>query len=370
MKPEGAKVCPACGTRNKAKWEICVSCGESLEGVPLASAAAAPAPTFATTEEQPGSPVGAWLLLVLMLGIGAGVVFWVTQRTEAPENTVDPAIFAVGSPPPSAQPARPEPTTDLEKTMDAAMRLIAQSDFTSASRLLAPLIADNANNARLRWMYGRALFGMNNREDALREFQTSAEIAPDDPEFGVAYAGALQMTGRSDDAVAEYQKVIERSPRNVQALQELGSLLNRLRRFGAAVAPLQQAAEIRPNDMVILQDLAWALGSSGQTDAAKAAYQRLVQTAPDATLARTHLADLMFRQGEREQALQLLDEGLKRDANAPLLRRARASALEKLGRIDEAIAEYRAYAKIAPNADDARALSDRADMLEKRRGSS
>jgi tetratricopeptide (TPR) repeat protein len=370
MKREGAKVCPACGARNKAKWELCVSCGESLDAVPISTDDGAAA-AVVEDAEVPSSSLGAWLSLAAMGGIVALVVIWVANRPAPTETPVNPGAFTLGTVPPSAPPARPAETSDLAKTMDGARRLIARGDAAGAARLLAPLVGDNSGNAELRRLYGQALLALGSREDALREFQAAAQAAGGDAEYQLAVAGTLATMGRSEEAVAEYRQLLSNSPSHAQALHELGTLLTRMRRFDVAVAPLTQAAGLRPNDMVLLQDLAYAQESAGQTDAAKASYQKLLTTAPDATLARSRLADIVFRQGDREQALAMLDDGLKRDPNAPLLRRTRAAALERMDRIEEAIAEYRAYAKIAPDVEDARVLTDRANMLERRlRGSS
>src|SRR2546428_9643887 len=57
MKADSVRICPACGTRNKPKWEYCVKCGESLQDVPLgvpAAEAADAAVAEAETVEQAG----------------------------------------------------------------------------------------------------------------------------------------------------------------------------------------------------------------------------------------------------------------------------------------------------------------------------
>src|SRR2546425_10627683 len=38
VRPEDVLICPACQTRNRARWEFCVRCGESLQDVTLTSA--------------------------------------------------------------------------------------------------------------------------------------------------------------------------------------------------------------------------------------------------------------------------------------------------------------------------------------------
>jgi predicted RNA polymerase sigma factor len=45
-----------------------------------------------------------------------------------------------------------------------------------------------------------------------------------------------------------------------------------------------------------------------------------------------------------------------------------ASLLERMGRVQDAVAEYREYARLAPTSADARQLADRADRLARQAG--
>ena len=60
----------------------------------------------------------------------------------------------------------------------------------------------------------------------------------------------------------------------------------------------------------------------------------------------------------------MLQEGLQRAPNAPLLQRGLGSVLERSGRPAEAAAAYREYARLAPSAPDAADISARAARLE------
>jgi Flp pilus assembly protein TadD len=60
----------------------------------------------------------------------------------------------------------------------------------------------------------------------------------------------------------------------------------------------------------------------------------------------------------------VLQDGIKAAPTTPHLQRQLGSVLERSGRRTEAAAAYRAYARLAPNAPDARAMSDRAAALE------
>src|SRR3954470_10644063 len=101
------RICPNCGTRNKAAWEYCARCGEDLHAVPLGAAAA---PVVADVEEEPSG--GSWLGLVGPL-VAIGLVAYAATRLHRPQGAArpDPAIFTIPTVPPSLAAAAPDPAT-------------------------------------------------------------------------------------------------------------------------------------------------------------------------------------------------------------------------------------------------------------------
>ena len=105
---------------------------------------------------------------------------------------------------------------------------------------------------------------------------------------------------------------------------------------------------------------------SGDTAAAADQYRLILDRLPEAAVTRGLLAEVLFKQGRADEAVALFREGLERQAGNPLLYRGLASLLERSGQAKEAIAAYREYARVAPNAPDAKGLAARADALEAR----
>jgi predicted Zn-dependent protease len=60
----------------------------------------------------------------------------------------------------------------------------------------------------------------------------------------------------------------------------------------------------------------------------------------------------------------LLKEGVELSPNLPDLRRRLGNMLERAGKPQEAIQQYREYARLAPQAPDAKDLAERAARLE------
>src|SRR5574339_395038 len=116
MAAADALICPACGARNKPKWEFCVRCGESLQDAETA------APLAKTVvkgkgkgksklkieiherEERSSLPSGLVLGVGALVLVGLGVAGYRYAGSYQPEKA-DPNLFAVPTQPKAPPPA-------------------------------------------------------------------------------------------------------------------------------------------------------------------------------------------------------------------------------------------------------------------------
>jgi tetratricopeptide (TPR) repeat protein len=366
MKPDSSKVCPACGTRNKAKWEFCVRCGESLQAVSVSDdAPAAKAPDIRVDDVvEERSPAATVLFAILMLALVAGIVVWIL-RTPTEQTVVQTTAFQLPVTPSNAPSRAPTPAGPADADSQAGQRLLAAGNGPAAAQAFARALEKAPDDPQLHSLYAQALSLSGQRDEALRHFEDAARLSPQ-VGYRLGFAAALNLAGRNQDAIEQYQQVLTQDPREQQALKELGSLLNRMNRFDDAIPYLTRAVEVNPADLALLQDLAWAHEAKGNLDQAAETYRQVLAAGQTAAVSRARLAEVLLKQQKTAEALAVVEEGLQKAPATPLLRRARASLLERSGRIAEAIAEYREYARIAPNSDDARMVTERANLLEKR----
>ena len=361
------RVCPNCGARNKARWEYCVRCSESLSGVPLGDAAVADAATVAKGAPAPvedydeGLPWGSIFGTLILVGIGIGI-YRVARQPDPPPS---PQIFTVGTLPT----ALPSPTAAGEKPpgqeeYEAGLKLLNTNDPAGAAALFARAAGLASENDVYRHAYAVALWQSGAKMESIDQYQQALRLSPANPTYRLNLAKALASVGRTAEAVAEYEVLNARSP-NTDALQEMARLLadtdpERARDL------LRRAAGTRPGDAVLKQQLASVLEKTGDTQGASQMYSEILESNPGAHVTRGLLAEIYLKGGQQDQALALFRAGLQQYPDAPLLHRGLASALERSGAVAEAISAYREYARLAPNAPDAQQLRDRADRLEKR----
>ena len=365
MKADSVRICPACGTRNKPKWEYCVKCGESLQDVPLgvpAAEAADAAVAEAETVEQAGP--FPWVALAATIVLLAAAVYFYRNYRGAEEGPA-PGIWTAPTVPPSMPAAAayvPEPG---EKSLQDGRNLLAQGDVAGALRLLAQAVAEAPSDATARYAYAQALWQSGEKDQAVGQYREAARLSPKTVVYRADLAKTLAATGRNAEAIDEFEAAVALEP-GPGSLQALATLYTSAGNSAKALDTLRRAAAVAPNSAVIQQDYAHALEKAGNTAQAIEAYQKVLELNPKATNSRGLLADLLFRENRKDEAIDLVRDGIAQNPQAPRLHRDLASLLERSDRLPEAIAEYREYARLAPQSADAKQLEERADVLEKR----
>ena len=362
MKADSVRICPACGTRNKPKWEYCVNCGESLQDVALgipAGEAAAAEPEI--VEEAGPFP---WVALVAsMVLLGAGIYFYKNYR--GVEQKPEPGVWTAPTVPPSTAAAAAYVPQSGEKDLQDGRNLLAAGDVAGAVRLLAQAVGDAPSDPAAHYAYAQALWQAGDKDQALAQYQEAGRLSPQSLSYRADTARALVAMGRKAEAIEELEAAVAIEP-GPGPLQSLAALYAESGNQARALDTLRRAAAVAPNSAIIQQDYAHALEKAGNTAQAIDAYQKVLAINPKAANSRGLLADLLFRQNRKDEAIDLVRDGIAQNPQAPRLHRDLGSLLERSNRIPEAIAEYREYARLAPQSEDAKQLEERAASLEKK----
>jgi predicted Zn-dependent protease len=305
--------------------------------------------------------------LALLALLAAGYVF-VQFRGQAPVVPAAEAFTIPTRPPAPVAPAAAEQLPAQSPNFARGRLLLQQGHAAEAERYLADAVAEIPTEALYRDYHGKALWQTGAQEQALREFDAAVQFNPASLDYRMERATAYMALDRRDEAAREFGRVLDSHPGNVEALRALARLKAADGDGAASVALLQRAAEQRSTDPVIMQDLAYALEKSGNLEQAKANYAGILARLPDAQIARSRLAETLLAQNQPDEAARVLQDGITRTPSAPLLHRSLGSLLERSGKISEAVAAYREYVRLAPNAEDAKALEARAASLERRLG--
>lgn len=362
------RVCPACGTRNKDKWELCVKCGEPLADVPLgmpAGAAGEAAAALPPLERRSWLPGLGAVAAVALLGVGVYLIRNKPQPFQGP----DPSVFAMPTMP--AQPPEP-PSTDeaadaTSEDFREGYRLLQAGNAPAAIPLLEKATAQDGTNALYRHALARAYWAVDRKDDAIAQFESAASIAGS-TQYRLDLGHALEHAGRQAEAVQAYEDAIAFAPDSTKALEDLTALYMRTDQHARALPLLRRLTQLETKNVVAAQNLGLALEKSGDLPGAEAEFRRAVDAVPEAALTRTYLAEVQHKQGRPGEAVATLREGLERDPQAALLHRSLGSMLERTGKVAEAVQAYREYARLAPGSADAKKVGERAEKLAARAG--
>ena len=131
------------------------------------------------------------------------------------------------------------------------------------------------------------------------------------------------------------------SPSVPQAHYNLGYFYSLEERWHEAEKALLEAVEYQPDYSRALFALAVVYMALGRLDRAQEKFLATERLAPDDLDVQLNLGILAIRAGRREEALDRLDRCIDAEHNTDTARFHRATALQDLGRLDEALVLYR-----------------------------
>ena len=173
--------------------------------------------------------------------------------------------------------------------------------------------------------------------------------APTSQAAKLRQARDLTVQRRLDKAVALYQEIVQGDSHNVKARNNLGVLYDELGHHELALEQFEAARALDPDGVEVLVNLASALGSLGRFDDAERELGRAQILAPAEIAVRSGLGILCFRRGLYDQAEAELRWVCDQDPEHGPAHFYRGEALNRLGRMDEALDILERAARLQPN---------------------
>ncbi len=204
--------------------------------------------------------------------------------------------------------------------------LLQQGDTLSAARhldLAIPLLADSPDAADAEYLRAKICSSQDDFNAAARHLERAVTLRPDYAEAWSDLGFARKANGDDPGALAAYGKAVQLNPEGAVAQYRLGSEYLHSGKPDLALAPLEVAHRLAPEDQSTLNALQSTL-------------QQLHRPV-DAAAIRAQLAELLRNRDIKRQnqikALQINNNG---------------AALEKSGKLKEAIALYQKAVLLSP----------------------
>ena len=142
---------------------------------------------------------------------------------------------------------------------------------------------------------------------------------------------------RLEEAIGLYRRVVSMDPAHLRAWNNLGVLLDQRGDHDVALEHFQAAVELEPENAEVLTNLGAALASQGRYDEAEIKLRKAARIDPGRTDVRANLGILYFRRGLYSRSDQELQWVCEDDPDHTLAHFYRGEALNRLGRVDEAL---------------------------------
>lgn len=236
----------------------------------------------------------------------------------------------------------------------------ANSDYT---QLFLTHIDEQGNSTPAVWLEH---FSSEDRAANIPEFVNlpATAIAKIGEQFLNDYSyeragNEFYRAGDAENAIGKYMKVLELNPTNVVVRQRLGFLLYNVRhQWKEGLAHTMEALRLDPNNGPAHHDLGMAFLHQDELDRAIEQLTLAVNLTPQGLDAQYHpvemrcnLAVALLQKSRIEEALKVLEDGLKMDANHARTHYYMAFAQACEGQIQEPLRHYRLATAREPGLD-------------------
>jgi tetratricopeptide (TPR) repeat protein len=221
--------------------------------------------------------------------------------------------------------------------LQQALGLLRAGRFADAGGTLARLSPAGQQHPDALYLAALAADGLGRVGDAEQLFRAGIERAPNNAGYWNSYGLMLSRLGRDLEAIAALERAVAAGPGHGEAWLNLALLRQERGDLAGAAPALAKAEALAPDAPRVLAAVGALAQTQGDAVRARAALSRAVQTSSGDVQAVVRLAKALGQQGDFAAALAALAAG-----DDPLLATMRADLLADAGRMEEAVAAYRA----------------------------
>lgn len=239
--------------------------------------------------------------------------------------------------------------------------LVERGQYDDAEQQLRQAVLMNDRYSEGLFYLARALAGRKNLAEASDTMKKAVEIDPDNSDY-LYYLGLIyEMSQQVQNAVESFTRAIEKDPQNASAYEHLGLNLTVENRFGEAVSAFRKATAIAPHRARLWAELGDAEQQTGDVDGAIRDLQKALAQDQGLVGVWTKLG-IAYKdkdcKGCRTKALDALRRAAQVDPADATAHHELGYMFKDDGRRKEAIAEFRRYLELRPDAGDDATVQD------------
>jgi pentatricopeptide repeat protein len=232
---------------------------------------------------------------------------------------------------------------------------------------------DVTGGNRLAWYnLGSAREEKNDADAAARCYREATRygdavpLFPSEPQLLISLGNALEKSGRLDAAVEQYQAVCRAAPDWSLARNYLANALLQQGDVTGAAQHFEESLRLAPGQVDVCCTLGQIAADRGMLEVARNWFTKAREIAPDCAAAYCGLGETMVRQGHYRDAVDPLNEAIRRDASSARAHYYLGKALREGGDLESAAGCYVRALELEPRSREYRtALSGVLDGLVK-----
>ena len=226
-------------------------------------------------------------------------------RIAAPHHDLAIALEHVGRPDEAAAEFETALRLDPQSAAshdDLGALLVRRGDLEGATSHLQEALRIDPSRSSAAANLGIVASARGRLDEAVVWYRKAIELLPSQPKYHYQLSVALADQNRGDEAAEELATVLRLDPRSAAAHDDLGVLLAKRGDLASALKEFQEAYRIDPARPSTLVNLAGIAMSQGQLDQAVDLYRKALAVKPDMAYARTNLVSALERLGRHDEA--------------------------------------------------------------------
>ena len=239
--------------------------------------------------------------------------------------------------------------------------LVERGDFEASEAQLRQAVLMNDRYAEGQFFLARALAGQKKLAEAVDTIKKAVELDADNAEY-LYYLGLIYEQGQQvQDAIESFQKSLDKNPKSADTFEHLGQNLTVENRFNEAVTAFKKAAELDPKRARVWAEVGDSEQQSGDLDGAIRDFQRAL--AQDSSLPGVwSKLGVAYKdkdcKGCKAKAMDALRRGAQIDPTDAVAHHELGYMYKDDGRRKDAIAEFKRYLELRPDAGDLTTVQD------------
>ncbi|HUV38433.1 MAG TPA: tetratricopeptide repeat protein [Planctomycetota bacterium] len=239
----------------------------------------------------------------------------------------------------------------LEACLELADLSARDEDFEAALDWLTKGFALKPDDYHVRLGLGWANGELGRVEEAVRNLEEAARLAPDKVEPALELAHLRERSGDLPSAIALYRDVLRREPTLTNARQSLAECLADLDRLDEAADEYRALVSQRPDEADYHAGLGQMLSMQGKSADAEREYRCATELAPKSPDLLCELAGLYQRSGRHGDAEQAYLRAIAVAGDHAPAHNGLGMLYHEMGKLAEAARDYSSAVKLEPASD-------------------